>query len=71
MAEVKAGTLDPQSARVIIWGLQWQLSKLQPRKYGEHLLQELKVENKRPVETITTNTTPEEAARIYRQLIKH
>lgn len=35
MAEVRSGDLDPQAARVIIWGIQWQLSKLRPKKYGE------------------------------------
>lgn len=35
MGEVRRGELDAQSARLIIWAMQWQLSKIQPKKYGD------------------------------------
>lgn len=39
--EIRSGTLEPNAGRTVIWSLQWQASKLRPKKYGEKITQEV------------------------------
>lgn len=71
LEDVRSKVLDPHSARVIIWALQWQLSKMQPKKYGERLTQDLTVTERSPVQQITADMDAETAARLYREMIQH
>lgn len=71
LTDVRSKKLDPQAARVIIWALQWQLSKMQPKKYGERTAQDLTIIEKPPAQQITADMDAETAARLYRQMIEH
>jgi hypothetical protein len=35
--DTRYGRLDPQAARVVLSGMQWRASKLNPKKYGDKL----------------------------------
>lgn len=35
--EVRAGTLTPEIARVVLSGLEWRAKKLEPKKYGDKI----------------------------------
>lgn len=33
--DVRSGKLDATAGRTVVWGMQWQASKLKPKKYGD------------------------------------
>ncbi len=70
LADVRDGTLDPNAAKVILWALQWQLAKLQPKKYGEKVVQQHSGVDGQPIQVITATTDPDTAARIYKEMIE-
>jgi len=35
LADVRSGKLDATAGRTVVWGMQWQASKLKPKKYGD------------------------------------
>lgn len=58
-ADVLAGKMDAQAARVVLSSMQWRLSKLAPRRFGDKL--ELSADPERPL--VQKEMSPLESAR--------
>ena len=70
LVDVRSGELDPHAANVMIRAIQWQTSKLNPKRYGDKVLKELSGPGQKPIEIISADVGAEEAARLYRELME-
>ncbi len=71
LEDVRAGALNPQAANVMIRAIQWQTSKLNPKRYGDKVFQELSGPGSKPIEVISAEMSEERAAQAYQDLFRN
>lgn len=58
-----------QRSRLRVDARKWVAAKLKPRKYGDFGRQEVSGPEGQPIQTVTAQMTPEQAAGVYKQMM--